>query len=157
VQYSMMEEVSRHCVRLTGYDECEKWHHKGGVIMVEPKPQAVVLSERPHLVIPPSIRLFGPFVRPLVRLWLRLTWTYAEKKIRKYVTAANQCFNRHELESLLGEPEYVLAGSLYRHGTFVPDTVESYLKDGCRIEVCFLNGQMQYVIGSEDLSYWNCV
>jgi hypothetical protein len=47
-----------------------------------------------------------------------------------------------------------MAGHLFSAGAESPDCVESYAKDGCRVEIWFRLGQLWSVAGFADYSSW---
>jgi hypothetical protein len=47
-----------------------------------------------------------------------------------------------------------MVGHLFRAGAESPDCVESYAKDGCRVEAWFRQDQLWSVVGFADFSSW---
>jgi hypothetical protein len=92
--------------------------------------------------------------RPLIRWSLRIREARLEGKVRALLDEVRRCQTRVDLERLLGPPQYALAGCGFRAGAVSPDSVESYAKNGCRIEVLFREGRLWAVTGSADYSAW---
>ena len=119
--------------------------------MIGPKHNLVPLENRPAFAsIPLWVDLACFFATPLVVWWLRRRDVRLMARVSSLLSKCRKCASRNELEALLGQPHYALRGHLFKSGEQSPDVVESYSRNGCRIEVSFLNDELWQISGWPD-------
>ena len=92
------------------------------------------------------------FFRPVVVRWRRFQREAAEHRLSQLIVEAGRCKNRNELEHLLGQPRYAMAGELFAVDQESPDVVECYVTQGCLIELWFTDGRVSITTGSVNVS-----
>ncbi len=129
--------------------------------MIHPKPGLPVLHERPPLNPSTWVRFACRAFRPIVRFLRRWRQRVLDGRLSNLLTRVGRCDSRTELEQLLGQPQYALAGHLFSstpaegRPTTHPEQVESYAVRGCRIELWFTGGRVSSLCGFVDSSPWD--
>jgi len=128
----------------------------GGSAVIEPAADLPLLTTRPSPIPPPWwIGFCCAVAGPLVDRWLKAREVRLQSRASELLVESRRCATRTELESILGPPEYRLEGHLFALGNEIPDFVESYARDGCRIELWFRQNGYWLSTGNVDLSPWH--
>ena len=118
---------------------------------MRPNQNLVPLENRPVFAsIPLWVDFACFFAAPVVVWWLRRRDARLMTRVSSLLSKCSKCASRNELEALLGQPHYALCGHLFKSGGQSPDVVESYSRNGCRIEVSFLNNKIWNIYGHPD-------
>ena len=123
--------------------------------VIEPVADLLLLTSRPPgRPAPWWIRFSCAVAGPLVDRWLKKREDRLQSRVSELLVESRGCATRTELESDLGPPEYDLEGRLFASGDEIPDFVESYARDGCRIELWYRQSRHLLSTGNVDLSPW---